>query len=168
MPGKAAAAALTAWATDSEWSSRPCAKALVVLRGRRLAEALPDSRLGGEEELEQGAQLRVLDRVEQVAEPRLEPLDRHGRAFDQVGPLVLAFERAAHRVDRDLRAVARMDREPALDQHDLARSGAVEATVDVLPGDRLDGAARVGHDQPKKSSPLRRERRLRSAPRRRP
>ena len=96
---------------------------------------------------ESGAELRILDRVEQIAEPGLEPLDWDRRALDEVGLLVLALERFPDRVDRDLGSIARMDGELALDEHDAAWSGAVEAGVDVLPGDGLDGAAHVGDDQ---------------------
>ena len=121
---------------------------VVVLRRRGdRGSGVQIRRVRAEDAVEQLAQLRVLDRRQQLAQAGLELLDRDLRALGEVVVLVLAVVGGADRVDRDLGPVLRVDDEPALDQDHRAGRGALEALLDVVPGDRLDGAGAVGDDQ---------------------
>ena len=62
---------------------------VVDLGRRRIAEAGPDRRALAEEDVEQLAQLRALDRAEQLAQVALEPLDGDRRLGREVRRLVL-------------------------------------------------------------------------------
>ena len=92
-------------------------------------------------------ELRVLDRRQQLAQAGLELLDRDRRALGELVVLVLVVVGGADRPDRDLGAVLRVDRELALDEDDGAGRRALEALLDLLPGDRLDVAGAVGDDE---------------------
>ena len=110
---------------------------VVVLRRRRDPEPGPDLRVLTEDAVEQRRELRVLDRRDELAQARLEPVDRDGRPLGEVVVLVLAGVGGADRLDRDLRAVALVDRELAADEEHGAGRAELERVVEVLPGDRL-------------------------------
>ena len=108
-------------------------------------ESAARSSSSAEEAVEQRRELRVLDRREQLAQRGLELLDRR-----PAGP------RRARRCSYSSGRAARIDltvifapycawtREPALDEDNRARRRAVEALLDAVPGDRLDGAGAIG------------------------
>ena len=94
MPGKKLAAARDRLGDRERVLEQPVAVGLVVdLRRRRVAEAGPDRRALAEEAVEQLAQLRVLDRREQLAQVALEALDGDLRLGREVLRLVLARRR---------------------------------------------------------------------------
>ena len=76
---------------------------VVVLGGRRVAEALPDLAARRQESVEQLAQLGGLDRLEQRAQVGLEPLERDRRGLEQIGGVVLVLARPGARPRRSPR-----------------------------------------------------------------
>ncbi len=116
---------------------------VVVLRRRRVAVAGPDLGALAEQPVEQLAQVRVLDRREQVAQVGLHRLGAARRPVEQVVGVVLRGARGAQRTDRHLRAVARVDRVAAGDM-DGAAGGAVGREIArALPGDGGEHARAV-------------------------
>ena len=127
--GKAPAAALTAWATETVWSSSPWAVGLVVvLRRRRDPEAQPELRVGGEDPLEQprAAAGSGSSPPARAAPPRARSAETGGpsaRSSCSYSPSLGGADRA----DRDLGPVLGVDREAAVDEDDGAGGAALEA-----------------------------------------
>jgi hypothetical protein len=129
---------------------QPVAIGLVVdLRRRRLAEPVPDLRALAEEAVEQGQELRLLQRRDQLAEVVLEPLDGDLGADRQVLRLVLARRRLAQRRQLDLRSPALADLEGATEVDDDAGGGDRVELLRLLPADGLGAAAGVGDGEAK-------------------
>jgi hypothetical protein len=118
---------------------QPVPVGLVVgLGGGRLRPALPQVALLGEEAVEQRAQVAVLDRADELAQVGDHPVERDRRRVVQVGRVVAALGRLAHRAHGQARAVALLDLVAALDDHDGAGRGHRHRRFDALPHHALD------------------------------
>ena len=131
---------------------QPVPVGLVIgLGGGGVAEALPVLAAGGEEEVEQLAQLEVLDRVEERAQIGLEALGRDLGPDREIVHLELAVFGGAQLGHLDLGAPLFGVLEDAADVDRRARRAERVADLGVVPADRLGGAGRVadGHPQPR-------------------
>ena len=110
MPGKAAAGGADGLRDRDGVVEQSVAVSLVVVLGRRrLAEAKPDRGVRREEAVEERGELGVLDRPQELAKLRLEPLDRDARPLGEVGRLELAVAGGTDRLDGDLGPVLGVD-----------------------------------------------------------
>jgi hypothetical protein len=115
---------------------------VVVLGRRRVAVAPPALGVLAEDALEQRAQVRVLDRGDELAYVGLHLLRAARRAVDQVVHVERARRGLAQRADHDLRSPARVALVPAGDAHGPTDPAEVLQLGDVVPpiGDDLAGA----------------------------
>ncbi len=120
---------------------------VVELRRRRLAEAPPAGGALAEEAVEQGGEVRVLDRRDQGAQVAFEALDGGVGDVEQVGAVVFALGGGADPLQGHARAVALVHRVAALGDHDRPRGAEVEDLVDTLPELGGDAAGAIGENQ---------------------
>ena len=120
---------------------------VVVLGGRRAAEPAPALGVLAEDAVEQGEEMRVLDRGDERAQVGLHLLRAARRAVDEVGEVERARQRLAQRGDDDLRAPARVDLEAPGDAHGPPRHAQLAQHLDVLAGDGDHLAAAVAERQ---------------------
>ncbi len=113
----------------------------------RGAVGRPRRAVGAEEALEQLAQVRVADGVEELAQVDLHLVGRARRPVDEVGGIEGAGPGGAQRADDDLRAVAGVGGEAADDPQGDPWAAQLPELVDAVPDHRGHARAAIGQDE---------------------